>query len=180
MWRWRALNAYRYIDTLTQYSFKHQWNRGGESLPSQPILVCFFATLGLQPTPPNPRGFALLDSCWLILAPRCHNIAQDSLKNTILQPESSNIAPKTLPRQPLGPSRVTWKLQNPSKLKDGFSFSHLGLFSKTHQQNTNKMVKVKSQVGYLTPNFAHLGANLGLSSPILPILGAQDATQLAF
>ena len=47
---------------------------------------------------------SILRSCSPTLAPRCHNIAQDSQKSSILQPRSSNIAPKTLPSQPPGPS----------------------------------------------------------------------------
>ena len=47
----------------------------------------------------------ILRSCSPVLAPRCQNIAEDSQENTILEPTFSNIAPKTLPRQPPGPSR---------------------------------------------------------------------------
>ena len=47
----------------------------------------------------------ILRPCSPTLAPRCPNIARDSQENSILEPKSSNIPPKTLPRQPPGPSR---------------------------------------------------------------------------
>mgnify|MGYP003330014970 CR=1 FL=1 len=57
----------------------------------------------------------ILRSCSPTLAPRCHNIARDGQKNTILEQTSSNIAPKTLPRQPPGPSGGGPNPRNSSK-----------------------------------------------------------------
>ena len=63
--------------------------------------------LGPGDTPPPfeqnsaPPNLALL---FAILAPRCRNISQEDPKNTILEPLSSKMDPKILPRQPPGPS----------------------------------------------------------------------------
>ena len=57
----------------------------------------------------------ILRPCSPTLAPRCPNIARDSQENSILEPKSSNIPPKTLPRQPPGPSGGGPNPQNSSK-----------------------------------------------------------------
>ena len=120
-----------------------------------------------------------------ILAPRCHNISQDIQKNTILEPTSSNIAHKTLPRQPPGPSGGGPNPQNKHlKCCSVGRFYTSAIFPKIAKKVTTSGPRTSQKAPKLSPrwpswrhhgpswaqlaaNLAHLASILGPSSPQL-------------
>ena len=118
------------IHSLSSTSFQVELGAPGGGGSSSPFLWSFLRGGGpeifhgncIGPSPlqasKNPTFSAIcciLRPCSPTLAPRCPNIARDSQENSILEPKSSNRPPKTLPRQPPGPSGGGPNPQNSSK-----------------------------------------------------------------
>ena len=108
----------------------------------------------------------------------------DIQKNTILEPTSSNIAPKTLPRQPPGLSRGGPNAQKTTKSDGGLVVLHFSHFSKDREKSDQKCSQDPPKAPKLSPtwsswryhgpswaqlaaNLAHLASILGPSSPQL-------------
>ena len=117
------------IHSLSSTSFQVELGAPGGGGSSSPFLWSFLRGVPeihcvncITPYPlqatKNPTfslSCRILRPCSPTLAPRCPNIARDSQENSILEPKSSNIPPKTLPRQPPGPSGGGPNPQNSSK-----------------------------------------------------------------
>ena len=124
----------------------------------------------VTPSPPpglqNPTfslSCRILRPCSPTLAPRCPNIARDSQENSILEPKSSNIPPKTLPRQPPGPSGGGPSPKIVAKVLYCWSFLHFGHFSQGLEKSHEKCSQDPPKSSQTEPNMVILA----LSWPIL-------------
>ena len=92
-------------------------------------------------------------------------LAQDSQKSTILEPTSSNIDSKTLPRQLQDPLEEAPTPKKTPKVIECWSFLHFSYFSKDRPEDVEKLPRWHPK----WPKLAHLGANLIRTLPILAL-----------
>ena len=102
-------STFTFTSMFTSTSTTYTFLGGGQP----PTLAASRRTLERCAPPPGVPGVYFRLSCFVlallfaILAPRCHNIAQDNPKDTILEPTSSKIAPKGPSRRAPDPRKTT-------------------------------------------------------------------------
>ena len=127
-----------------------------QALPLQ-VLSTAYPRIGRTPQASKNQAFSpiccILRSCSPSLAPRRPNIAQDSQENTILEPTSSNIAPKSLPRQPPAPSRGGPNPKQKHKKLSSVTRFALRQFFKRSRESDLKMLPDSPKAPELSPTW---------------------------